>query len=502
MSRRSTQLSLVGFAISLAVTNAGFAQYGWVMPAKPVRHQNVPTMGTPPMMQAAVPMQTVPQSPLYSPGFPQGPQVQRMPNQPLPAAMNGVGYPASTHSYAGQQMVIPQRQMMPSAPIPGQAGTMMPGTMVPMGYGQVMRPSPVPQANPYAAQPTPATANPTPAQAGELHTPGAGLPNGPLVSLLREATALEKEGKLEEAIDRYRQAQTIAPNNWHTMVSHARLLHRKGEMEAASALYEQVHERYPGDAVALNDHGLLLARQGQLENAKTKLTRAVSLQPDSKRYRNNLATVLIETGEINEALTHLQEVHGEAIGEYNMGYLLARRGRTDMASEHLRVALHLDPSLAPARELLASFSNQIPQRVAAKPESASEIRLQSGSLPPGASPTSELTYHQPIDGPDADSTSNPVTESGRTTPPSIETPGPVPGPSVVPRGQTDTPISDPTAGNGSLDAAGAIPCNITRPFFRADKDAGQRPDCDEADNRINSRTAPLPAEYAIPGIKR
>ena len=55
---------------------------------------------------------------------------------------------------------------------------------------------------------------------------------------------------------------------------------------------------------------------------------AVQIQPSSKLYRNNLAAALVLAGRTNEALMHMNQVHGTAIANYNLGYLLYKQGKT------------------------------------------------------------------------------------------------------------------------------------------------------------------------------
>ncbi len=437
------QSLLATCALAALPLTSALAQYGWIMPATPRRGFSVSDRVVQSPYQ---PMTTVQDVPLYPQQLPpqqgqmqpwqmqqrqmqqwqtqqrqtqQGQmqqqaqsqqQAQVQPGVPIaPQASMPLGQPqlpVVVHSPAGGlQQAAPQ----PYAYNGGQMGTVNPvefgrphpGVISGMARNQAIQPIPeqnMPQANPYV-QPPGAMANRRTTSEPALGTPVTGpLPNGPLLSLMREATQLERNGQLPEAIAKYNQALNVDPHNWQVQLSFARVKHRIGDLDGALNLYQKLLATYPNDAVSLNDVGLLLARQGNIRDAKVRLERAVALQPQSKRYRNNLATVLIEADELNEALANLQDVHGEAIGEFNLAYLLAQRGQVKLAAEHLRVALHLDPSMSPARELLESLggpAEQIATRSIPDDRSSAPIILrQGGETNPSSQPTTRPAVYE------------------------------------------------------------------------------------------------------------
>ncbi len=206
-------------------------------------------------------------------------------------------------------------------------------------------------------------------------------PHGDVLGLLRQATELEKQGQLPAAVQLYQRALQLNPSNWQAMISLARAEHRGGDLDGAIRTYQQVLMLYPNEPLSLNDLGLCLARKGDISGAIEVLGQAVQAAPFSKRYRNNLATVLIESNRLNDALAILRDVHGDAIGEFNLGFLLAQRGRHPEAAEHLRMALQLDPSLTPARDMLASLGNQPRDRVAMRSDSRPTAQRSDGMAP-------------------------------------------------------------------------------------------------------------------------
>ena len=176
----------------------------------------------------------------------------------------------------------------------------------------------------------------------------------------------ELNGNTIQAAQLYQKALDIAPNDIDALLGYAHLIDRQEQFEEAIRLYLQVTSRYPDHARAYNDLGLCYARQGMLAEAVESLERAVVLQPQRKLYRNNIATVLVEIQRTDEALNHLTAVYGKAVAHYNIGYLLHMRGMDRQAVGHFTVALHHNPSLAPAQLWLGRLGNQVVGQIASQ----------------------------------------------------------------------------------------------------------------------------------------
>jgi Flp pilus assembly protein TadD len=133
---------------------------------------------------------------------------------------------------------------------------------------------------------------------------------------------------------------------------------RAGNFDKAEETYRRAIAAHPKEAAAYNDLALCLARRNRLTESSDCLRQAVQLQGDSVLYRNNLATVLAEMGRSDEALVHLTAAHGPAVGNYNLGYLLYKSGKSQEAAACLRRALELDPQLTAAGQLLATLAGR------------------------------------------------------------------------------------------------------------------------------------------------
>ena len=103
-------------------------------------------------------------------------------------------------------------------------------------------------------------------------------------------------------------------------------LDRQGDLDEASRLYKKAIAKHPKDATAYNDLGLCFHRRGMLEESAQTLRKAVEMAPDREVYRNNLAMVLVDLDRDEEALKQLQITSPPAVADYNLAYLLHRKG--------------------------------------------------------------------------------------------------------------------------------------------------------------------------------
>ena len=73
-----------------------------------------------------------------------------------------------------------------------------------------------------------------------------------------------------------------------------------------------------------------------LNESVPALQEAVRLEPGSVEYRNNLATVLVEMGASRGSAGSSQGGHSEAVANYNLGYLLEKKGQRNWPCGTLR----------------------------------------------------------------------------------------------------------------------------------------------------------------------
>jgi Tfp pilus assembly protein PilF len=171
------------------------------------------------------------------------------------------------------------------------------------------------------------------------------------------ARLYEIKGDHAAAIEQYKLAQGLDPRNIEICLSLARAYDRKGDAASAIATYESAVKLAPENAALLNDVGLFYARRKEIAKAESYLAKAVAVAPQSELYRNNLATTLVEQKRYDEALTQLVAVFPPATAHYNLGYLAHRQGDNAYAIQMFEQATRLDPSLAPAHQMMAKLQN-------------------------------------------------------------------------------------------------------------------------------------------------
>lgn len=179
--------------------------------------------------------------------------------------------------------------------------------------------------------------------------PGAGV-------YVAMAQLSERNQNFDEAEAQYKKALAIDANHLGGLMGLAHLEDRRNNLEVATKLYQKAAKKHPKDASTHNDLGLCFHRRGMLNEAGKSLQRAVALQADNKLYRNNLAAVYVEQGKTKDALSQLTAAHGEAVGNYNLAYLLAQKQDNSAALVHFRKAAEKDPSLVAAQQWIAKLS--------------------------------------------------------------------------------------------------------------------------------------------------
>lgn len=205
----------------------------------------------------------------------------------------------------------------------------------------------------------------------------------------------EQSGKVAEAERHYQRALKLDARHAGALVGYARLRDRQGRLEEATELYQRAAKAHPNNDAVLNDLGLCLARRRLFKESVSAFERAVLLQPKKWLYRNNVAMVLVEMGDVDAAVSHLRAVQGEAVAQYNVGYILQKKGDSQAAAAHFARALKENPSLAEARAWLeklesepASLARSSPRVTPSSQPDPRRATMPAHPAPPGAEATS------------------------------------------------------------------------------------------------------------------
>lgn len=180
-------------------------------------------------------------------------------------------------------------------------------------------------------------------------------------------------------------------------VNVASALDNEGKTEEALAHYRRALELDPNDELGQTNLAVVLTREGRLAEAAEFYSGALKRNPENATAQYCLASILAKSGQVEQALPHFREAlrlkPGDPYGHYNFGIMLLTMSRFDEAEARLREAVKIRPdwpeghlalgeSLLPQRKTQDAVREfQIVQRL--KPnDSASRTRLiELGAMP-------------------------------------------------------------------------------------------------------------------------
>jgi hypothetical protein len=129
---------------------------------------------------------------------------------------------------------------------------------------------------------------------------------------LHEAVALEREGRLDEAAERYRLILERHPDSVRAWVNLGNVSSRRGQTNEAERAYRRALHLAPDDTDALNNLAWLLLENGSgLEEAESLARRAAARPgPDRPLILDTLARILSALGRCDQADATFDEALG------------------------------------------------------------------------------------------------------------------------------------------------------------------------------------------------
>ena len=211
------------------------------------------------------------------------------------------------------------------------------------------------------------------------------------VTLTNLGIALQKLGRLDEAIIRHRQAIQQMPMIADVHNNLGSVLQEQGKLDEAAASYEHALRLKPGYVDALTNLGLVLlalgkidesiarqeevvrssrtmpphiitsaphcARQGKLDEAVGQYAEALRLKPNYAEAHRNLGKIRLNQGKPDEALAGYEQAvrlqPNSPTAHCELGNVLQELGNFAGAEQAFRKALQLDPGHATALWCLA-----------------------------------------------------------------------------------------------------------------------------------------------------
>ena len=129
-----------------------------------------------------------------------------------------------------------------------------------------------------------------------------------------------------------------------------------GDHKGAERAYRHGLELAPEDVELRNALGWTLFQDGRTAEAVAEYERALAANPSHVKSHNNLALALVELGRLEEAARHFEtslQFEPKAEIYSDLGFIMARLGKSERALADYRKALELDPNCASAHFNLA-----------------------------------------------------------------------------------------------------------------------------------------------------
>lgn len=160
------------------------------------------------------------------------------------------------------------------------------------------------------------------------------------------AYVLNKQKKLEEAVELIRQGVAVHPQHADLIALLADAQSALGRTDEAIANFQRATALKPSDKNLLYNLGTLFAQQGKLTEAAEALSQAIALDQNFANARINLAIVYDRKNEEAKAIEQYEKIlelgAKDAQAHFRLATIYARRGRKEVALGHLENALKLD----------------------------------------------------------------------------------------------------------------------------------------------------------------
>lgn len=170
------------------------------------------------------------------------------------------------------------------------------------------------------------------------------------VKLIADGNALEDQGLLQQALELYEAAISVAPGFARSHLNRGNVLLALDDFESAEVAFETVLKLAPSHAGAHFNMGNAYLRMGKVEAARSAYDRAIALKPGYVDAEVALGVMLDDLRQYSDAVVHYRralalqpnyvEVH------CNLGNSLRDMGQFENAVISYRLALEIDPDYA------------------------------------------------------------------------------------------------------------------------------------------------------------
>ncbi len=187
-----------------------------------------------------------------------------------------------------------------------------------------------------------------------------------MLSLVWGVAAWGQVGYWRNSLTLFNHTLEFAPRNSGILLNVGVALQTEGQIDAAIQKYRAALEVRPVYPLALVNLGTALRERGDLAGATRALQRAIEMDPALALAHYNLANALAASGNLDDAVAHYArtlELEPQNVpARVNLGSALATRGELMPAIIQFRRVLELDPENDRARKNLDLALQQLRQR--------------------------------------------------------------------------------------------------------------------------------------------
>lgn len=184
---------------------------------------------------------------------------------------------------------------------------------------------------------------------------------------VNQANQLFLEGKTDEALEKYRYALSLKPDDLIIKENLSLALISKGEFGEAEMLIKEILTKNSGHSSAYNLLGNIYFYKRDFQRAKEYYEKAVELDSNSGDAWSNLGNVFFETAQMGKA----EECYRRAVkinpdNPYwhgNLGRVLVRQDKPELAAEAYKNALKINPGLDDYKKILCGIYSILGDRL-------------------------------------------------------------------------------------------------------------------------------------------
>ena len=190
---------------------------------------------------------------------------------------------------------------------------------------------------------------------------------------------LSREAKLEEATRHYKEAVRIDPSSAGTHHNLAIALAEQGNLTEAIQHFRKAIEFSSSNAGIYFNWGTAMSKGGRFDEAIDLFQKSLAINPNFVEAYHNLGAVMAAKGDFEQAVDHfrraLQIDPAHVNTHFNMANILARQGSLPDAVEHFQAALKVKPDFVEAHERLGQVLAQQGKRKEAKKHYEEALRI-------------------------------------------------------------------------------------------------------------------------------